>query len=249
MKKYFRGFTPTFSSESQQSTTGPAEPPTLAQNTQSNVMNQDISANNTYNQGRPQDFNPQSEEYSLSRNQQSEISESDLEPSAGNMPNSSANVPYYPTDEQRTDEFNNSLANSIRSSAAAQNRNSDISQNVQETIPYIGMGSLSVQTFTANEALPIENVKITVTSDDEQLKDIYEVRYTNSSGRTEPIQLPAPSIYLSQQPQVSVKPYAVYNVECDIEGYTANNAPINAVVFDRVQSIQNIPLIANRENM
>lgn len=248
MKKYFRGFTPTFSDDSQQNTNRPAEPPILSQNTQSNAMNQS-STDNTYNQGRPQDFNPQSEEYSLGRQQPSESSESDLEPPADNMPNSSANIPYYPTEEQRVDEFNSSPKNNISSDTAVQNQNSDMAQITNVTVPYTGMGSLSVQVFTADEALPIENVKITVTSDDELLKDIYEIRYTDSSGRTEPIQLPAPSIYLSQHPQVSARPYAVYNLDSEIEGYTANNAPINAVVFDQIQSIQNIPLIANRENM
>jgi len=241
MNRYFRGVTPPSDNNSQNRQSRPAEPPP-----------------NTYNQGRTGDFNPQDNRYSL--NQRSPEQTQNIQPAQDmqtaeqtappqdtqNTPNAAINTPFYPTEEQ-SEEFNNNLAGSIMTQNPAQMTESPQMQN-NTSVPYTGMGSLIIQAFTADQALPIENVKITITSDDEQLRDIHEVRYTNSSGRTEAVPLPAPSMQLSQQPQFTEKPYAVYNVVSEIDGYTANNLPINAVVFDKIQSIQNIPLIANREN-
>lgn len=245
-----------------------------------------MQGDDTYNQGRPEDFVPGRNEYSLNmpdgsqshqfnqnsqnnqnnlnnqnnsisqndsnvqngnngqnppNNQISNSSESDIEPSPNtqNTPNSAINTPLYPTDEQNA-EFNERLTMSVN---PIENMG-----NLPYASPYTGMGSLRVQTFTADQALPLENVKITVTSNEEALSNIHETRYTDSSGRTEFIKLPAPAAELSQQSQLSLRPYAVYNVVSEIEGYSQNTPVINAVVFDNVQSLQNIPLIANREN-
>lgn len=115
-------------------------------------------------------------------------------------------------------------------------------------MPFTGQGSLIIQAFTADQALPIENVKITITSNEPQTESINEVRYTNSSGRTEPVFLPAPSLFFSQQPQSTFRPYAVYNILSEIEGYTSSSRPQTAMVFDKIESIQNISLIPNRGN-
>lgn len=113
----------------------------------------------------------------------------------------------------------------------------------EENIEYTGQGSLVVRVYLANSAIPLENVKVTITSDYQSLKHINEVRYIDSSGKTEVVILPAPSVGYSQEPQEKVKPYAIYNVEAELDGYTTSTAPKHSLVFDNVKSVQNIEMI------
>lgn len=117
----------------------------------------------------------------------------------------------------------------------------------REDITYIGECSLIVKAFIANNAIPLENVKITVTSDSKQLRHIDEVRYTNSSGETTPIYLPTPAVAYSQSPQEKIKPYAIYEVYAELEGYTTYPSPKHSLVFDKTKSVQNIEMVPNPE--
>lgn len=146
-------------------------------------------------------------------------------------PNTSTNNPLYPTSKENEQ---------------IDNKKEDI--NTQDIFPYNGIGSLVIQAFSAEQAIPIENVKVTITSNEPQTKNIKEVQYTNSSGRTEPVSLPTPSLYLSNQSQENVRPYATYNVTGEKEGYTYVYAPKETIVFDQIESIQNIELIPKRES-
>lgn len=115
-------------------------------------------------------------------------------------------------------------------------------------VPYTGNGKLIVQVTLARQAIPLENAKVTVNSTNESPIEINEVRYTGQNGRTEPIDLPAPPVYYSKQPQEKVQPYAVYDVKSELDGYyTIENAK-HALVFDNIASIQNIEMIPNEEN-
>ncbi len=115
-------------------------------------------------------------------------------------------------------------------------------------VPYTGNGKLIVQVTLARQAIPLENAKVTVNSTNGSPIEINEVRYTGQNGRTEPIDLPAPPVYYSKQPQEKVQPYAVYDVKSELDGYyTIENAK-HALVFDNIASIQNIEMIPNEEN-
>ena len=115
-------------------------------------------------------------------------------------------------------------------------------------VPYTGNGKLIVQVTLARQAIPLENAKVTVNSTNGSPIEINEVRYTGQNGRTEPIDLPAPPVYYSKQPQEKVQPYAVYDVKSELDGYyTIENAK-HALVFDDIASIQNIEMIPNEEN-
>lgn len=115
-------------------------------------------------------------------------------------------------------------------------------------VPYTGNGKLIVQVTLARQAIPLENAKVTVNSTNGSPIEINEVRYTGQNGRTEPIDLPAPPVYYSKQPQEKVQPYAVYDVKSELDGYyTIENAK-QALVFDNIASIQNIEMIPNEEN-
>ena len=115
-------------------------------------------------------------------------------------------------------------------------------------VPYTGNGKLIVQVTLARQAIPLENAKVTVNSTNGSPIEINEVRYTGQNGRTEPIDLPAPPVYYSKQPQEKVQPYAVFDVKSELDGYyTIENAK-HALVFDNIASIQNIEMIPNEEN-
>lgn len=201
----------------------------------------------------------------LSPNNQNTSANNPLYPT-NNNPNQNTNFqfqnnPDYISEQIKMcprdiENFNNNLANSItqnpHASAGTNTSETNMSgrnaDDVQNRLPYAGKGSLIVQAFTANQAIPLENVKITITSEEPQISDINEVKYTDSSGRTESVSLPAPSLFLSQQSQNMVKPYATYKINYELNGYTANNLPREAVVFDEIESIQNLELIPIRKN-
>lgn len=99
----------------------------------------------------------------------------------------------------------------------------------------------------ARRALPLEDVKITVTSVEGAPIEVSEIRFTDRDGRIEPIFLPTPDISLSEQAQNTIQPYAVYAITPELSGYHVNGGQKNALVFDSVQSIQNIEMIPDSE--
>ena len=151
-----------------------------------------------------------------------------------------------------TEEFNNRLAErtqeeNFSNPPEAEERSLNETEEPPSTVPYSGQGSLVVQVFLARRALPLEDVKITVTSVEGAPSVVSEIRFTDRDGRIEPIFLPAPDIHLSTQAQDTIQPYAVYAVTPELSGYHVNGGQKNALVFDRVRSIQNIEMIPDAE--
>lgn len=129
---------------------------------------------------------------------------------------------------------------------------SETSGNTEYIPPYSGQGGIVVQVYIARQALPLENVKVTIKSLENAPADVNEVRYTDSSGKTEKIFLPAPDMHFSMQAQEEVRPYAVYSVTAELDGYYVepefgSDGVIAALVFDNVCSIQNVEMIPERE--
>ncbi len=128
----------------------------------------------------------------------------------------------------------------------------ETSGNTEYIPPYSGQGGIVVQVYIARQALPLENVKVTIKSLENAPADVNEVRYTDSSGKTEKIFLPAPDMHFSMQAQEEVRPYAVYGVTAELDGYYVepefgSDGVIAALVFDNVCSIQNVEMIPERE--
>lgn len=102
-------------------------------------------------------------------------------------------------------------------------------------------GTLIVQVYTADQALPVSgaNVKVTkLTTDGEEL---IKVMQTDRSGKTEPLVLPAPPSENSQTPEGGVR-FFNYNIRVDYPGYyTMEN--LNVPIFDGQTAIQPIALI------
>ena len=102
-------------------------------------------------------------------------------------------------------------------------------------------GYLIVNVVTARGAIPVAGAKVTVYDNASDANPPVAVIYTDSAGKSEKLELPAPSRSLSEQPG-NVRPYATYLIEVDKEGYcpvTKNDVPI----FTGVTSIQPVDLM------
>ena len=79
-------------------------------------------------------------------------------------------------------------------------------------------GTLRVQTYAARESAPVGNVRIRLRSADSQSAQEMEF-YTNDEGIAENLQLPAPPPSLSLDENATQRPYSVWNLTADKEGY------------------------------
>ncbi|NLK39777.1 MAG: hypothetical protein GX303_05985 [Clostridiales bacterium] len=101
---------------------------------------------------------------------------------------------------------------------------------------YTDTGYIVVNAFTAQGAIPIEGALVTIIGDDHCGNGVYATARTNKNGLTPKIPLPAPtpdSTGLSD----NAKPYALYCIEVDKEGYYSQTK-ISVAVFGGVTSIQ-----------
>ena len=108
------------------------------------------------------------------------------------------------------------------------------------------VGTLQFWVFTANEALPIENARVVVTSRINGRDHEMYSAMTDSSGETGAQSLPAPSKDLSQSSKNSVQPFALYDASVEKEGY-ARVLLRDIPIFDGVQSIQRVAMIPEIE--
>ncbi len=106
---------------------------------------------------------------------------------------------------------------------------------------YSQNGTLVVAVSTASGAIPIEGAVVTVYGSDELNSGVRTVIYTNRSGNTEKITLPAPPASLSENPG-SISPFAKYNVDVNKEGYNLRTF-VNVPIFAGITSIQPVNLI------
>lgn len=78
------------------------------------------------------------------------------------------------------------------------------------------IGELQFNVYAENVGAPIENAKVTITDRDSE--SIIEEFRTDSSGQTPFIELPAPPVEYSLNPE-SPKPYSEYNVFVESESF------------------------------
>ncbi len=102
-------------------------------------------------------------------------------------------------------------------------------------------GTLIVQVYTADQALPVSGANVKVTKLTEDGEELIKVMQTNRSGKTEPLILPAPPSSNSQTPDGGVR-FFNYNIRVDYPGYyTMEN--LNVPIFDGQTAIQPVALI------
>ena len=106
---------------------------------------------------------------------------------------------------------------------------------------YTQSGNLVVSVYTASGAIPIEGATVTVKGSNAEDSGIKTVVYTDRSGNTVHIPLPAPPAKESKVPG-NIAPFAKYNIEVDKEGFNSRNF-INVPIFANTTSIQPVNLI------
>ncbi len=105
----------------------------------------------------------------------------------------------------------------------------------------LDIGTLIVQVYTADQALPIEGANVLVTKTADGGEELVKVMQTNRSGKTEPLALSAPPASNSLTPDGGTR-YSIYNIRVDSPGfYTMEN--LDVPIFGGQTAIQPIALI------
>ena len=108
-------------------------------------------------------------------------------------------------------------------------------------------GSLTVRVSTASGAIPLEGVAVNIRGGELADSSVIYALSTNSDGLTPTVSLPTPPRINSEYPQSTQPPYAVYNVDVFMDGYSPaffHNVP----VFSGINSIQPVILLPLLEN-
>ena len=102
-------------------------------------------------------------------------------------------------------------------------------------------GYLTIRAYAANQAVPISNLKIVISTEIDNNNVIFYEGYTNMSGLIEKISLPAPKLDLNNLNAPNKKTYTI----------TASYEPSNIKnvykvnMYENVSSIQNISVVPN----
>ena len=126
----------------------------------------------------------------------------------------------------------------------------NLEERTEGTNEGMGQGYLVVHVTTARGAIPLEGAQVNVRNYDPEFEegrgDVIASLVSGRDGNTEPLPLPAPPRSQSMQPG-TVKPYATYNIEVDLEGYFSQSYA-NVPIFDGIAAIQPADLIPLPEN-
>ncbi len=111
--------------------------------------------------------------------------------------------------------------------------------------PNIGAGRLIVNVTTQNRTLPVAQALVTVRHSDESGDRAVATVRTDSSGKTEPIRLPAPvrEIPVYPQPMIGGDQSADYLVDIEAPGFETVLGE-TVLIFDGVTSVKRIDLVA-----
>ena len=102
-------------------------------------------------------------------------------------------------------------------------------------------GYLIVNVVTARGAIPVPGATVTIYDTSVEGKPVVAVIYTDASGKTEKIALPAPARSLSEQPG-NTKPFATYMIQIKKDGYYPVTK-IDVPIFTGVTSIQPVDMM------
>lgn len=104
-------------------------------------------------------------------------------------------------------------------------------------------GNLSINVTSSLGTLPINNATISISITGEP-NSVIETLTTNSSGQTQTIELPAPDIEYSTNPNNEVRPYSEYDISVSAPGYEPTIISGTEILPDvtAVQPITMIPI-------
>jgi hypothetical protein len=107
---------------------------------------------------------------------------------------------------------------------------------------YDSNGYLQINAATAGGILPIPNLNLRIIGADEENNGIIYSVFTNSSGKTEVITLPAPARDFSLSPNSGEQVYSKYIVEAYGEGFYPKKI-YDVAVFSGIKSILALEMI------
>lgn len=105
-----------------------------------------------------------------------------------------------------------------------------------------GRGILQVEVSTANDAIPISDAEVVITKATPDGDVLIKMLYTDISGKTPLVSLPAPEAVLSDEPQTAPESYSDYKISVYAKGFYAV-PEITVPIFATVKSIQPVNLI------
>ena len=105
-------------------------------------------------------------------------------------------------------------------------------------------GVLRIQAYRAEQALPLPNVKITVSKVLDGQTQVFFQGVTDVSGVLDGITLPAPPRLESQEPGQQ-DPYATYLLRAELTSFQTMEVPVD--VFHGVKTVQPVQLYLGRE--
>ena len=109
-------------------------------------------------------------------------------------------------------------------------------------------GSIQVSVVSAIGLIPVENATVTISYTGDPDSPLH-VLTTDSSGQTPTVQLPAPPLELSLDPEATQQPYSEYNLFVTAEGYEPVYVSGSEILADEVsmQPIRMNPLATTEE--
>jgi len=112
-----------------------------------------------------------------------------------------------------------------------------------------GTGYLSVRASTAENAIPLQGVKVIIRDNDGEGGILYNL-VTDSSGKTETVSIAVPPKELSNFPN-NARKFGTVNIEASLRGYHTMSYS-SVPIFDTVtatQSVKMIPLSDNGQDL
>lgn len=107
------------------------------------------------------------------------------------------------------------------------------------------IGTLKIQAFTAQQALPVENVHVIVKKEFVDQTKIFFDGFTNLNGIIDNLQLPAPKKSFSEDENYRGLTYSTYDIEATHPEYQKVNLD-QVTIFNGIKSIQPINLTPKR---
>ena len=96
-------------------------------------------------------------------------------------------------------------------------------------------GYITVNAFTSNARIPLENVASAVTASD---GTAIALRLTDRNGKITPIEIPVPELSASQTPDTGIIPFTAVNLYARLEGFEQTENENLQVFPDTVTQLQ-----------
>lgn len=100
-------------------------------------------------------------------------------------------------------------------------------------------GYIVASVKTAGGALPVENAVVTIRDEN---GNILYVKFTDRSGQTPRLRVPAPPISNTESPDMPGPPFFNYNIDTDKEGFISVRN-VSVPVYPGITSIQPVELL------